>query len=77
VLDPAGARLVLECTLGGLAVIVPADWAVTVEEVLVGGGEVRIDVTDPDDLAATAPRLRIDLLTRLGGSQISTRDVDL
>ena len=74
VLDPAGARISLENTLGGLAVIVRDDWAVTVKEVLVGGGEVNIDVPDPDDLPATAPKLSIDVLTRLGATRITTRD---
>ena len=76
VLDHRGARLTIDCTLGGLAVIVPSEWAVTVDETLVGGGETRIDVSDPDDLPEDAPRLTIDLLTRLAGCQVSTRDVD-
>ena len=75
VLDRRGARLTLDCTLGGLSVIVRPEWAVTVDETLIGGGDTRIDVSDPDDLPEDAPRLTIDLLTRLGGSVVSTRDV--
>ncbi len=75
-LDPRGAELTLENTMGGLQVVVRDDWAVTVDDTLVGGGDVQIDVTSPDDLAEDAPKLHIQLLTRMGGSVVSTGDQD-
>lgn len=71
-LDPAGATLILENTLGGLLVIVPDDWAVTVDDTLLGGGESQIEVTPPTDLPDDAPRLDVQVLTRLGGTVITT-----
>lgn len=76
-LDPAGARLLIENTLGGLAVTVRDDWAVTVDEVLVGGGETTVDVTAPADLPEDAPRLEIEAITRMGGTVIGTGSIDL
>ena len=35
-----GAIVLLENTLGGLALLVRDDWAVTVDDVVVGGGEI-------------------------------------
>ncbi len=74
VLDPAGARLVVENTMGGLSVHVRDDWAVTVEETLVGGGQTEVRVASPDDLPDDAPRLHIDVTTRLAGTLITTGD---
>ncbi len=74
VIDPAGARVLAENTLGGLAIIVRDDWDVTVNETLVGGGETSVDVTSPDDLPEDAPRLEVDVITRLGGTAITTGD---
>ncbi len=73
-LDPGGATLMLKNTLGGLQVLVRDDWAVTVEDEIIGGGGVEIDVTPADDLPEDAPRLRISLLTRMAGSTVSTTD---
>lgn len=75
-LDPRGAELTLDNTMGSLQVLVRDDWAVTVDDTLVGGGDVEIDVTSPDDLAEDAPKLHIQLLTRMGGSVVSTGDQD-
>ena len=74
VIDPAGATILLENTLGGLVLNVRDDWAVTVEDMLVGGGEIEVRVTSPDELPADAPRLQVDVLTRLGGTVITTGD---
>ena len=50
------------------------DWAVTVEDMLVGGGEIEVRVTSPDELPADAPRPQVDVVTRLGGTVITTGD---
>ena len=72
VIDPAGARLLIENTMGGLAVLVREDWAVTVRPTILGGGEVDVNVSTPGELADDAPVVEIDLITRLGGSIISS-----
>lgn len=77
VIDPAGARILAENTLGGLVLIVREDWAVDVNEIIVGGGENEIRTTPLTDLPDDAPRLEIELITRLGGSVIATRDASL
>ena len=73
-LDPGGATLVLKNTLGGLQVLVRDDWAVMVEDEIIGGGGVEIDVTPAEDLPEGAPQLHISLLTRMAGSTITTKD---
>ena len=73
-LDPAGAELRLENTMSGLQVLVRDDWAVSVDDQLVGGGNVEIDVAAPDDLPEDSPKLRIRLVTRMGGSVIGTSE---
>lgn len=73
-LDPAGATLLVDNTLGGIQVLVRDDWAVTVDEELVGGGDTTIEVPSPDDLPEDAPKLVLKLMTRLGGSQVTTTD---
>ena len=72
-IDPAGATILLENTLGGLLVLVRDDWAVTVDDVMLGGGENEVRVTPPTELPDDAPRLDVQLITRLGGSVIATR----
>ena len=72
VIDPAGATISLENTLGGLVLNVRDDWAVTVDEVLVGGGENEVRVTPLHELPDDAPRLRVEVVTRLGGTVITT-----
>mgnify|MGYP001828081320 FL=1 len=74
VLDPGGAHLAVETTMGGLSVHVRDDWAVIVEETLIGGGQTEVQVTSPDDLPADAPRLTIDVTTRLASTLITTGD---
>lgn len=70
VLDPAGARMHLENTLGGLQVRVRDDWAVTVDETLIGGGVIEVDVSSPDTLPTDAPRLHLEVISRMGGTAI-------
>ncbi len=74
VIDPAGARLLVENTMGGLVILVRDDWAVTVDETIVGGGENDVRVTPPTDLAEDAPKLEIGLITRLAATTIKTDD---
>ena len=71
-IDPGGATILLENTLGGLVLIVRDDWAVTVEDTLLGGGDNVVEVTPPTDLPDDAPRLDVQVLTRLGGTVITT-----
>ena len=73
-IDPAGAIVLLENTLGGLALLVRDDWAVTVDDVVLGGGENEVRVTAPTDLPDEAPRLNIKVITRMGATTISTAD---
>jgi predicted membrane protein len=75
VLDAGGASILLDNTLGGVRLIVRDDWAVTVEEVLAGGGETDVRVTPPDELPEDAPRLHVHAITRLGGTLITTRGI--
>ena len=72
VIDPAGARLLVENTMGGLIIVVRDDWAVTVNESLVGGGETEVDVTPPEELPEDAPSRRIDAITRLASTAVTT-----
>ncbi len=74
-LDPGGARFAIENTLGGVLLVVPASWAVTVDEEIIGGGEAKVDVTALDDLPEDAPRLTVELVTRFAGSVVSTEGV--
>ena len=71
-IDPGGATILLENTLGGAVLIVRDDWAVTVDDTLLGGGDNVVEVTPPTDLPDDAPRLDVQVLTRLGGTVITT-----
>jgi predicted membrane protein len=70
VIDPGGATVLLENTMGGLLLLVREDWAVHVDDMLVGGGETEVRVTAPDELPDDAPRLDVQAITRLGGTVI-------
>ncbi len=72
-IDPAGAIVLLENTLGGLELRVREDWAVTVDDMVVGGGESEVHVTSPDELPPDAPRLNVQAITRLGGTLVTSR----
>lgn len=75
-LDPAGAMILLENTLGGMVLLVREDWVVTVDDKLIGGGQTQVEVTPPSELPADAPRLQVDVITRLGGTVITTGDAN-
>jgi len=72
--DTSGARVLARNTLGGLLIVVPEDWAVSVADQLLGGGNTEIDVTPLDELPDDAPKLHIDVTTRFAGTVISTKD---
>lgn len=68
-LDPAGATIDVNATMGGAQIIVPDDWLVRVDTSgFAGGAETK--VTDPADLPAAAPKLRVHVTARLGGTQV-------
>ena len=73
-IDPGGAIVLLENTMGGLALLVRDDWAVAVDDTILGGGENEVRVTPPTDLPDDAPRLNVQVITRMGGTTISTAD---
>lgn len=71
-LDPLGATLELDATMGGMQVLVPESWAVDVER-HVQAGEVDVKVTPPEDLPDDAPKLHIEARTRMGGVQVMAK----
>jgi hypothetical protein len=73
-LDPAGAEIVAENTVGGLAIVVREDWAVSVDDTRSGGAEVQVEVADPSALPEDAPRLHVKLRTRAAGSAVTTSE---
>jgi len=68
--DPDGASLDLDVKFGGVKVTVPPDWRVEVEQD-VRGGEVEMDLADPDTLAEDAPQLTLSVTVRAGGVMVS------
>jgi len=71
-LDPGGASLELQTTMGGIEVRVPQSWAVEVDQETLGEA-LEVDVTSPEDLPEDAPRLRIHAVTKMGGGLITAR----
>jgi len=69
-LDPHGARLDLNATMGGIQLIVPEEWAVEFESDTLAGG-FQADVNTVDDLPPDAPRLHVHATTRMGGATIT------
>ena len=68
-----GAKLTLRATAGGIAVVVPDGWRVEVERNL-QGGDIQVDVPDPDGLPDDAPTLTI-VATALGaGIVVKAKD---
>lgn len=69
-LDEAGAELDLKATVGGIRVIVPAEWAVDIDaEAMAGGFDAR--VTPPEEMPAGSPRLHVNAVARMGGIQVT------
>lgn len=72
-LSERGADLDLTATVGGIRVIVPAEWAVDIEsEAMAGGFDAR--VTPAEDMPDTAPKLRVHAVARMGGIQVTTEE---
>lgn len=70
-LQDTGAYLDLTATMGGIRVVVPADWAVDVDgESKAGGFEAR--VTPAAELDDDAPRLNVHAVARMGGVLVTT-----
>ena len=68
-LDPAGATIDVDATMGGVQIVVPDGWLVLVETSgFAGGADTK--VTDPAELPDTAPRLRVHATARMGGTQV-------
>ncbi len=72
-LDPAGANLDLNATMGGIQLTVPEEWAVEFESDTLAGG-FQADVNTPDDLPPDAPKLRVHAVTRMGGATITAEN---
>ncbi len=73
-LDPAGASLDVNATMGGVQVTVPQAWAVDVDKsVLAGGFEAKL--TPPEELPDDAPTLHIRAVVCMGGVLV-TSDAD-
>lgn len=66
-LDPSGAHLDLVTTLSRVEVVVPAGWAVEVEQISSGvRSGLAVEVSDPAGLPEEAPKLSILADTRWG-----------
>jgi hypothetical protein len=72
-LDPAGAVIDVNATMGGVVITVPAGWAVDIEERAVAGG-VATTLAGADDIPAGAPSLQIRAVAIMGGIQVLTVD---
>jgi hypothetical protein len=70
-LDPEGAVLELNATMGGIEVRVPEDWAVDVDERSIAGG-FEANVTAPEDLPDDAPVLHVRARNLMGGTLVTT-----
>lgn len=68
--DPSGATLSVTAAMGGIRVLVPADWRVDVQQNVAGGG-VEVDLTAQQDLGDDAPHVHVDAMTRAGGILIT------
>lgn len=69
-LDPHGATLDLNATMGGIQLTVPEEWAVEFESDTLAGG-FQADVNSADDLPPDAPKLHVHATTRMGGATIT------
>jgi hypothetical protein len=73
VLDPNGAHLALNVTVGGMKLVVPPTWRVYVAED-VRGGAVEVNTESPETLGDDAPVLTIEAVVRSGGVVIDAAD---
>lgn len=70
-LDPAGATMDVNATMGGVQITVPQGWAVDVDPHAFAGG-VEVKVTPPEELPADAPTLHVRAAVRMGGAMVTT-----
>jgi hypothetical protein len=73
-LDPSGASLELNTFIGGLEVLVPEDWAVEVDQEVLGA-DLKVNVTALEDLPEDAPKLHIHAVMRFGGAEITAKAI--
>ncbi len=66
---PEGARLVVSTAFGGVTLLVPETWRVTVHGLPMFGGWSD-KVVHPTPLAADAPRLDVDVMALFGGVEV-------
>lgn len=71
VVSSTGAELRLRAIMGGIQVVVPDTWRVTLEPSSIGGA-IDLSVTPEDELALDAPSLRVAATAVLGGIQVTT-----
>lgn len=70
-LDPDGATLDVDATMGGVQIMVPPNWAVEIDkQALAGGVEAR--VTARESLPEDAPHLHVRAAVRMGGALVTT-----
>lgn len=72
-LADTGAELDLNATMGGIRVIVPAEWRVDIDAESMAGG-FDSSVTPPETLPESSPRLHVHAVARMGGIQVTTGD---
>ena len=68
-LDPGGASINATAAFGGIEILVPRGWRITMRSTpVLGGTEDKTDRSAPS--ADDAPTLRIDAITILGGLEV-------
>lgn len=67
-----GAHLDLQATMGGIRVVVPADWSVHVDARQTAGG-CETQLTPEEDLPEDAPRLTVHAVARMGGVLVTAK----
>jgi len=65
-LDPSGATIDVNATMGGVRITVPDNWAVDIDQSALAAG-VDAKVRSPETLPDDAPALRIRAVVRMGG----------
>lgn len=70
-LDPFGADLEVKTIMGGIRIVVPAEWAVDLAtDTKAGGVEAR--VSPPESLPDDAPRLNVHAVVCMGGVLVTS-----
>src|SRR3954468_12128167 len=68
-LDPTGATLDVNATMGGVQITVPDDWLVDIADSGIARG-VDAKVTAPEDLPPDAPTLHVHAVLHMSGTQV-------